>query len=103
MLVVCAWGPQSRQPMSAAEVLAQHRYGLASCDGCAKSYPRPAKHAAHQLDALKAAGYRVLLSDDVDRAAQVLDLYLADRCDGDLPVADVYERFTTADAAEVSS
>lgn len=73
MLVVCAWCPQSRQPMSAAEVLAQHQINQwaqhdgwwgCTCDGDVKC------DAQHQLDALKAAGYAVV---DVARVNAELD------------------------------
>jgi hypothetical protein len=46
--------------VSAADVLSKHRYAKAACDGCCKSYGYPDRHAAHQIDALKAAGFIVI-------------------------------------------
>jgi hypothetical protein len=46
--------------VTAAEVLSKHRYAKAACDGCCKAYGYPDRHAAHQIDALREAGYSVV-------------------------------------------
>lgn len=53
--------PEMGLPMSAAEVLAQHWMDEdQDCVKCNRHFNRIAEFAAHQLDALKAAGYSIV-------------------------------------------
>lgn len=55
--------------LGAAEILAQHWMDEdQDCVKCRRHFVKIADHAAHQLDALKAAGYRIVAGDIVDRA-----------------------------------